>query len=39
MNAFGPDIVRPTFPASGTVDTKQEAADNVRKLYEACLRR
>jgi hypothetical protein len=38
MNAWGPDIVRPKFPASGMADDKPEAADNVRKLYEACRR-
>ena len=36
MNAWDPDIVRPKYPASGTMTDKQEAADMVRLVYEAC---
>ena len=37
MNTFGPDIVR-RYQTTGTVDGKQEAADLVKRVYEACLR-
>jgi len=39
MNAFGPDINWPSYPACGTETTKQGAADRVEQIYEMCLRR
>ena len=39
MNAMGPDINWPRYPAIGTEPTKQAAADRVRRVSEQCLRR
>ena len=39
FQAHGPDIVWPTtMPATGTTDTKQEAADAVRDMFGRCWR-
>jgi hypothetical protein len=39
MNAMGPDINWPKYPATGTEPGKQAAADRVKRVFEACLRR
>jgi hypothetical protein len=38
FNAFGPDIKWPAYPAIGTEPTKQAAADQVKRVFEMCLR-
>jgi hypothetical protein len=38
MNAFGPDIKWPEYPAIGVETTKQEAADRVKQVFEQCRR-
>jgi len=39
MQANGPDIDRSHYATSGTVDGKQDAAEAVKLVYEACMRR
>ena len=40
FQAHGPDIKWPiNSPTMGTTETKQDAADMVRQVFESCLRR